>query len=58
MPVIGALPPDIEKRTQKIADKQGYEIQDPGTMFKNQDGTVWVFVVDKTTDMPLWLLVP
>ena len=53
-----ALPPEIKKRIQKIADEKGCEIQDPGTMFKNQEGTVWVFVVDKTTDMPLWLLVP
>lgn len=52
------LPPDIKEWIQKIADEKGYEVQDPGTVYKSMDGRVWVFVVDKLTAMPLWVLMP
>ena len=51
------LPDDIKKRITKIAEEKGYEIVDPGTVFTNKDGKLWVFVVDKATDSPHWLLV-
>jgi hypothetical protein len=51
-----ALVTDIKKRIQKIADEKGYEVQDPGTVFTAKNGALWVFVVDKVTDEPKWVL--
>jgi hypothetical protein len=52
------LPEDIKKRIQEIAAKKGYEVRDPGSFFTAKDGKVWVLVVDKATDAPLWVSVP
>jgi hypothetical protein len=50
------LPPDVKKRVEKkIADRPKLKIQDPGTMWTNPDGKVFVFVVDEATASPLWI---
>jgi hypothetical protein len=50
------LPEDIKKRAETIAKKKGYIVQDPGYVWVGEDRRKWVFVVDKATDMPIWML--
>ena len=53
-----ALSEDVKKRAEKTcADSPNLEIQDPGTVYTAPDGRMFVFVVDKTTSIPLWIQV-
>src|ERR1039458_2514426 len=40
-----------------ITARENLEIQDPGTVYTAPDGRMFVFVVDKTTSIPLWIQV-
>jgi hypothetical protein len=47
---------DVKKRIEKkIADRPNLEILDPGTVWTNPDGKVFVAVIDKVTSTPLWI---
>jgi hypothetical protein len=47
------LPEDVKKRAEAIAEKKGWTVQDPGTIWAGMDGRKWVFAVDKATDTPV-----
>jgi hypothetical protein len=50
------LPDDVKKRAEaKCADRPHLEIQDPGTVWISPSGKVFVFVVDTTTNAPIWV---
>ena len=49
------LPEDVKKRAEKIAEKKGWSVQDPGTVWISRNGNKWVFAVDKATDSPVWI---
>jgi hypothetical protein len=52
------LPEEIKKRAeQKCANNPNLEVQDPGTVWTSPSGIVFVFVVDKATGSPLWVVV-
>jgi hypothetical protein len=52
------LPEEIKKRITAIAEAKDLKVQDPGTVWRSKEGAVWVFCVDKATDIPVWLLLP
>jgi hypothetical protein len=52
------IPDDLKKRIEsKIANRPNLEILDPGTVWTNPDGNVFVAVMDTATLVPLWIAV-